>query len=255
MRTVKVYSLSAAVSPDGPILRGRRPMWHAVTTRQRPTGIASGADDVNMMHTHGTTHVDALCHIYMDDTLYNGHPSSALTPFRAQYRGVDNVGPIVGRGVLLNVAAWCGVEVLADAVPIEPSDLDACAAAEGVEVRPADIVLVRTGWWRLFSKGPAARDRFYAAESEPSGAARGHWFRAHDAVALGADNPGVEAVRSWSDPLRLRHNVIWGFGGYLLEFLDLEALSRDRVYAFLFAATPLRIDGGIGSPIAPVAIE
>jgi kynurenine formamidase len=73
-------------------------------------------------------------------------------------------------------------------------------------------------------------------------------------VALGADNPGVEVVPSWDKPLYLHRDIIWGCGGYLLEFLDLEALSRDRVYEFLFVATPLKIDGGIGSPIAPVAI-
>jgi len=71
---------------------------------------------------------------------------------------------------------------------------------------------------------------------------------------VGADNPAVEVVRQWGDVLSVHRDVIWGCGGYLLEFLDLEALAADRVYEFLYVATPLRLIGGVGSPIAPVAI-
>lgn len=253
VRSGRVYSLAAPLSPDGPSLPSRRPAWHVVTTRRRPNGVDSSADDMVMMHTHGTTHIDALCHQYVGDLLYNGHPASALTPFGAQRCGIDQVGPIVGRGVLLDVAGFRGVEHLGDGEPIEPDELDACAEAQGVELQPGDIVLVRTGWWQLFDGGPEARARFYASEPGPSGACA-HWFRERDLVALGADNAGVEAVTDWDDTLPLHRGVIWGCGGYLLEFLDLEALAADRVHEFLFVATPLRLAGGVGSPIAPLAI-
>jgi kynurenine formamidase len=250
----KVYSLTAPLSPSGPNLPTRRPTWHVVTTRTRPSGGDDrSADDVVMMHTHGTTHIDALCHIFVGDSLYNGHPASSLQPFGAQKCGIDNIGPLVGRGVMLDVAAWRGVERLEAGEPIEPDDLDACAAAQGVEVRAGDIVLVRTGWWPQFNAGEEGRRAFYEGEPGPSGAC-GEWFRERDVVALGADNPGVEAVASWMDPLPLHRAVIWGCGGYLLEFLDLEALATDRVYEFLFVATPLKLEGGVGSPIAPIAI-
>jgi kynurenine formamidase len=253
VRAGRVYSLAAPLSPDGPNLPGRRPTWHIVTSRPRPAGDALTADDMLVMHTHGTTHLDALCHFFMEGTLYNGHPSSAIQPFGAQRCAVDNVGPMVGRGVLLDIAGFRGVEHLGDAEAIEPDELEACAAAQGVQVRAGDIVLVRTGWWRLFGQGPAARQRFYASEPGLSGAC-GHWLRALDLVAFGADNPAVEVVRASSEPLPLHRDVLWGCGGYLLEFLDLEALAADRVYEFLFVATPLRIDGGVGSPIAPIAV-
>jgi kynurenine formamidase len=254
VRRGKVYSLTAPLSPAGPNLPTCRPTWHVVTTRTRPSGGDDrSADDVIMMHTHGTTHIDALCHIYVGDTLYNGHSATALQPFGAQKCGIDNIGPLVGRGVLLDVARWRGVERLESGEPIEPDDLDVCAAAQGIEVRAGDIVLVRTGWWPLFNAGEDGRQHFYAGEPGPSGAC-GEWFRARDVVALGADNPGVEAVGSWLDPLPLHRAVIWGCGGYLLEFLDLEGLAADRVYEFLFVATPLKLEGGVGSPIAPIAI-
>ncbi|RIK47002.1 MAG: cyclase, partial [Chloroflexi bacterium] len=211
------------------------------------------ADDVIMMHTHGTTHIDALCHIYVGDSLYNGHPASGLLPLGAQRCGIENVGPIVTRGILLDIAGFRGVQHLGDGEAIEPDELEACAAAQGVELRPADVVLVRTGWWQLFHAGPEQRARFYASEPGVSAAA-GRWFHARDIVALGADTPAVEVVTSWTQPLPVHRDIIWGCGGYLMEFLDLEALAADRVYEFLFVATPLAIDGGIGSPIVPLAI-
>jgi kynurenine formamidase len=254
VRDGKVYSLAAPLSPSGPNLPTRRQTWHVVTTRQRlPERDDMSADDVIMMHTHGTTHIDSLCHIFVGDTLYNGHPASALQPFGAQKCGVENVGPIVSRGVLLDIAGWRGVERLEVGEAIEPDDLDACAKAQGVEVRAGDVVLVRTGWWRLFGQGDDSRRHFYEGEPGPSGAC-GEWFKDRDIVALGADNPGVEVVKSWTDPLVVHRSVIWGCGGYLLEFLDLEALAADRVHEFLFVATPLQIEGGIGSPIHPIAI-
>jgi kynurenine formamidase len=249
----QVYSLAAPLSPDGPNLPTRRPTWHVVTTRARGDGAIRTSDDMLMMHTHGTTHIDALPHFYVEDALYNGHPASSIQPFGAQRCGVDRIGPLVTRGLLLDIAGFRGVEMLGDGEAIEPDELAACAAAAGVAPRPGDIVLVRTGWWRLFGRGPEARQRFYASEPGLSGACS-RWFHDHDLVALGADTPAVEAVRAWSDPLPLHRDVLWGCGGYLLEFLDLEALAADRVVEFLFVATPLRIDGGVGSPLAPIAV-
>jgi kynurenine formamidase len=252
--TGKVYSLAAPLSPDGPNLPTRRPTWHVVTTRERVSGNGDmGADDVVMMHTHGTTHIDALCHIYVGDTLYNGHPASSLQPMAAQRCGIQNVGPIVARGVLLDIAGFRGVEHLGDGEAIEPDELEACARAQGVALRPADIVLVRTGWWRLFDQGEEQRKRFYTSEPGVSAAA-GRWFHEHDFVALGADNPAVEVVTSWTQAIPVHRDIIWGCGGYLLEFLDLEALAADHVHEFMFVATPLRLEGGVGSPIVPLAI-
>lgn len=252
--TGKVYSLAAPLSPDGPNLPTRRPTWHVVTSRERVSGNRDmSADDVVMMHTHGTTHIDALCHIFVDDMLYNGHPAAGLLPMGAQRCGIDNVGPIVARGVLLDIAGFRGVEHLGDGEAIEPDELEACARTQGVELRPADIVLVRTGWWKLFGQGAEQRARFYASEPGVS-AATGHWFHQHDFVALGADNPGVEVVANWSQAIPVHRDIIWGCGGYLLEFLDLEALAADKVHEFFFVATPLRLDGGVGSPIVPLAI-
>jgi len=253
VREGRVYSLAAPLSPDGPNLPTRRQTWHVVTSRYQPSRGASFADDVVMMHTHGTTHVDALCHVYVGDTLYNGHPADAIQPYGAQKCGIDNAGPLVGRGVLLDVAAHRGVEQLGEGEAIEPDELEACAEAQGVTIAAGDVVLVRTGWWRLFDQGPEARRRFYHAEPGPSGAC-GRWFRERDLFALGADNPAVEEVRRWSEPLPLHRDVLWGCGGYLLEFLDLEALAADKVYEFLFVAAPLRLVGGIGSPIVPLAM-
>lgn len=247
------YSLAAPLAPDGPNLPTRRPTWHVVTTRYQPSRQATFADDVVMMHTHGTTHIDALCHIYIGDTLYNGHPAHTILPTGAQRCGIQNAGPLVTRGVLLDIAAGRGVGHLNAGEAIEPDELDACARRQGLTLGPGDVVLVRTGWWQLFGVGPGERARFYAAEPGLS-AACGHWFRERDLVAVGADNPAVEAISDWSAPLPVHRDIIWGCGGYLLEFLNLEQLARDRVHEFMFVTAPLGLEGGIGSPIVPLAL-
>lgn len=247
------YNLAAPLSPDGPNLPTRRPTWHVVTTRFQPSRQATFADDVVMMHTHGTTHIDALCHVFIGDTLYNGHPAGSIQPGGAGRCGIQHVGAVVTRGVLLDIAGARGVPHLVGGEAIEPDELDACALRQGVALGPGDVVLIRTGWWQLFGAGPEARARFYATEPGLS-ASCGRWFRDHDLVALGADNPAVEAVADWTAPLYLHRDVIWGCGGYLLEFLDLEHLARDRVYQFMFVMAPLGLKGGIGSPVVPLAL-
>lgn len=249
----KVYSLAAGLSPDGPNMPTRRQTWHVVTHRPRASGEAHSADDILVMHTHGTTHIDGLAHFFVGDSLYNGHPVSALQPMGAQRCGMQHSGPIVGRGVMLDVAAHRGVDMLPGGEPISPDELEATAAAQGVELRKGDIVLVRTGWWQLFDGEQKDRQRFYDSEPGPDPSCSS-WFHDHDFVAIGADNTAVEVLRDWSQPLYLHRDIIWGLGGYLMEFVDLEALSHDKVYEFLFVATPLKIEGGIGSPIHPLAI-
>src|ERR671933_307981 len=98
VRTGAVYSLAAPLSPDGPSLPTRRQTWHVVTQRYRPERGATFVDDVVMMHTHGTTHIDALCHCFVGDALYNGHPADAIQPDGARRCGIDQAGPLVRRG-------------------------------------------------------------------------------------------------------------------------------------------------------------
>lgn len=249
----KVYSLAIPLDTTGPIAPSRNSLWHRTTVTARPAPAMSSVDDVIVMHTHGTTHVDALCHVFFDNQMYNGYPvDRSIAPTTgAAKNGVQNIGSIVGRGVLLDVAGFRGVPHLGIDDAIAPAELDACAAAEGVEIRPGDIVLIRTGWLSVFGQDP----KLYDSGSPGPGAAVAGWFKEHDLVALGADNTAVEPYPlPPGEPLQLHLDVIRNLGGYLLEFVNLDELARDRAYEFLFVAAPLRLVNGIGSPINPLAI-
>ena len=249
----KVYSLGAPVGRDGPIIGLRNTTHHymsAIDNDPSPGGTGS-ADDVLVTHCHASTHIDGLGHLWYDSTLYNGHPASHVTPDGASRCGMQNVDWIVTRGVLLDIAALKGVTRLENDYAITGEDLDAAASSRGVEIRPGDVVLVRTGWYTSYLDGTAEP----RADSPGLSASAAEWITSHDLCAIGADNAAVEVwpleTPGWATIHRL---MLRDLGGYIIEFLNLEDLARDESAEFLFVAAPLRITGGVGSPINPLAI-
>jgi kynurenine formamidase len=209
------------------------------------------ADDYVTMATHGSTHVDALSHIWYGGSLYNGFSSNEVRSSGAARNGIDKIPPIVGRGVLLDVAALHGREHLEGGHAIEPDELDRCLLRQQVEVGPADILLVRTGWFTVF-----ARDRALYDGPQPGlSASTVPWLADRDVVAVGADNYAVERFPDAAGrnvPLHL--SLIRDYGVHLIELLMLEDLAAAGVSEFLFIAAPLRITRGVGSPLNPLAI-
>ena len=185
----KVYSLGAPVGRDGPI--GLRNTTHHYMSRilndPSPGGTGS-ADDVLVTHCHASTHLDGLCHIWYDSQLYNGHSASEVTPGGALRCGVQNVDWIITRGVLLDIAALKGVTRLENDYAVTGDDLDGAAKARGVDIRPGDVVLFRTGWYSRYLEGTADLRGDYPGLS----ASAAEWITAHDLCAIGADNVAVE---------------------------------------------------------------
>jgi kynurenine formamidase len=135
----KVYSLGLDLSPDAPRTPGRNALWHRATRTERPGPAMSGADDLILMHTHTATHLDALCHVWVDRQLYNGFPSSEIGHDGAKRNGVHNVRSIVARGLLLDVAGHRGVDHLEPGELITATELDAVAKDNAaVEVLPPE---------------------------------------------------------------------------------------------------------------------
>jgi kynurenine formamidase len=247
----KVYSLAMPLAVDGPQWPVRHKTWRITTHRGGPTGIG-GSDDVVTMHSHSGTHMDALCHIWVDDQLYNGYRASEhVTSSGTTRNSIDRVPAIAGRGVLLDIAAWKGVRHLHAGEAITGADLEACSRAQGVEVNAGDILLLRTGWMQVFAK-----DRALFDSGEPGiDVSALPWIKAHDVVAVAADNAAVEAITPGPEihlpvhPLAIRE-----MGIYLVEDLNLEELAADGVRECLVIIAPLPLTGGVGSPVNPIAI-
>lgn len=252
VKSGKVYSLAMPLEAEGPQWPSRHKTWKTTRYSNDPEDMG-GADDVLTMHSHSGTHIDALCHVWYHNQLYNGFDAAEhLNSDGAARNAMQNAPAIVGRGVLLDIARWKGVNHLDLGEPISATDLDACAAGQNVAIHPGDILLVRTGWMNIFEQD---RERFNSGEpgldmSTPA------WLRQHDIVAVGADNHGVEVMESIPpDGIPFHLVVIRDLGLYLMENLNLEQLATDRVYEFLFAVAPLPLTSAVGSPINPLAIS
>jgi kynurenine formamidase len=264
VRRGQVYSLAIPLKtgaiPGSPL---RAPMLHHMTidggdfaAGVRLPGDNQCADDYIAMPTQTGTHMDGLAHVWYDDELYNGHPASRVRSYGATRCGIENVGSVVTRGVLLDVARHHGVDHLAADHAIGADELAACAKAQEVEVGVGDAVLVRTGWYTVFE---ADRERYYAA-SPGVGAAGARWLAGRSVAIVGADNlafeptVGVHGFEGGDLTSPVHRLLIRDHGTHIIELLDLEQLAADRVHEFLFCAAPLPIVGGIGSPLNPLAI-
>lgn len=251
IKTGKVYSLSAPLDANGPQWPLRHKTWR-VTTLGAVADGAGVADDVVMMHSHSGTHMDALCHIWYGNQIYNGFSASEhLSSTGAGRNSIDNVPFIVGRAVLLDIAGWKGVPHLQGDEAISATDLDQCAAAQGVTLEPGDILLLRTGWMEVFRQDPATFN-----SGEPGlDASTIPWLKEHDIVAVCADNHSIEVMYNIPPAsIPVHASVLRDLGIYLVENLNLDELVADGVRECLLVIAPLQLTGAVGSPVNPVAI-
>jgi kynurenine formamidase len=200
------------------------------------------------------TQFDGLGHLGIGDLFYNGNRRSEFAQAEGLMRlGIENVGPIVTRGVLIDVARFKGVEQLQGGYEITLADLQGALQRERVEIRPGDMVLLHTGWGGLWMKDNA---RF--VENAPGiGIGAAQFLADKEVVVVGSDTWGVEVMpnpdSSLSAPV---HQLLIARNGiYLHENLITEALARDSVYEFAYMFAPLRLKGATGSPGNPIAVR
>lgn len=243
----RTIALGAPVGPSGPTYPGREQSLHTLRAYERY------ADDILVLNSHSSSHLDALSHAFVDGLMYNNvRVAEVADPNGVRRNGVDNVAAIVTRGVLLDVADSRGVDSLGPGDAITGEELDGIAQRAGIELRRGDVCLVRTGWIRRYSEDPEVQRL-----GEPGLALdAADWFHRHELVAIGADNGAIDVLppEPGGQAYGLHPRIIQRQGGYLLEFLDLEELAAAAVPEFLLVVAPLKIAGGAGSPINPIAI-
>jgi len=216
-------------------------------------------DDYITMPLQAASQWDALSHVYYDGTLYNGVPADTVTSFGASRHGIDKVDVkgITSRGVLLDVARHRGVTTIAPDLPsIEPGELDDVARAQGVRIGRGDIVLVRTGWWTAFAADRGVLTQGWAGLSWRCA----EWLHDLEVAAVAADNIAVEGgVQDLDIIFPLHMLCLRDMGMMFGEIWDLDALAADcaadGVYEFQLVAPPLRVTGGVGSPVNPIALK
>lgn len=212
----------------------------------------SFCNDFFAMGGHTGTHLDAKTHCARNNRVFGGIDISDLHDYQngVKVMGIDTTPPIVKRGVLLDIPRLLNLEVLPHAQGIGQKELQAAAEKQGVEIREGDVVLIRTGWSIYWSD---RRKYLSHEEGVPGVVEDGAQFLASKKISFtGADTTAYEKVPTATLPC---HVILLVENGIqIMEMLNLEELSKEQVHTFLFIALPLKIRGGVGSPIRPIAI-
>jgi kynurenine formamidase len=215
----------------------------------------SGASEIIITGGHVGTHVDAIAHVSHEGLLHGGiDAGAACVGGRYAEGGVEEVEPILGRGILLDVPRALGVELCEAAYEITVEDLEVTLARSGVTPAPGDVILVRTGWGSIWDDG----ERFSGeVDGAPGpGEAGCRWLADLQPAAVGGDTVAFERISPARVAPSLRgHRVLIVESGIpIIEMLDLEELAAAEVVEFLFVLSPLKLLGATGSPVRPLAL-
>jgi kynurenine formamidase len=209
-------------------------------------------------HGYAHSHMDGLQHMAHKGELYNGMSIEAIQPEGTDRLGIQNVGynGVFTRGVLVDMPRFLGVDFLPAGTAITAEDLEAWEKKSGVRIASGDVLLIRTGRWVQVAKEGQWN---FLEQSAGVHASLAAWLKSRDVAVIGCDGisdvvpSGVEGLA-----IPLHELVIAGLGMPILDNLDLEAVAdaaaeRGRS-TFLFVGAPLRVPGGTGSPLNPLAV-
>lgn len=220
----------------------------------RPDG-GSASNEIIVTGGHVGTHVDALSHVSHDGKLHGGL-DAAETQRGGSFSalGAEHTPFLLTRGVLLDVAATKGVDILPAGYGVTAEDLQLSAERAGVELQRGDVALIRTGWARHFGNPGVYLGQTDGVPGPTVDAAE--WLAAAGVRTTGADTTAYEQIRPGAGHSILPvHRVLLVEAGiHIIEHLNLEEASEQGLTEFLFVMAPLRIVGGTGSPIRPMAV-
>lgn len=264
-RQGKVFSLSMPFDEDGPqlgFIPGRtNPTRTMVSLNASMTGDPSDfctSDDAVQMGIQASTHWDALAHVSYEGRCYNDVPAASIDEAGAHELGIERVGPVVSRGVLLDVARVYGVDFFETGHPISGDDLDKAAALGNLTIEPGDIICVRTGQPYHLRAGDKMR---YSIISPGLSTLSIEWIRDHDVAAVATDTMVFECYPPEDPnvmlPVHMIHLVDMGLTqgqNWALDALAADC-AADGQYDFLLTATPLPFTRAVGGPVAPTAVK
>lgn len=253
-----VYDLAQPLAAETPSSPNHPDFRMGLIRRHGDSVREDGGSAANELITtggHVGTHVDALAHVSHKGYLHGGVPAEeSQRGGRFSEHGIDAMQPVVCRGVLLDVAAVHGVDVLPGGYGITVGDLAAAEDLAGIQVSPGDAALVRSGWSSKFGD-PGA---FVGHESGVPGPEEeaAEWLADRDIRVTGAETIAYEQIKPeiGHSLLPVHRLLLVERGIHIVEVMDLTDLAADRVYEFLFVLAPLKIVGGTGSPVRPLAV-
>jgi kynurenine formamidase len=256
IRTGEIIELGQVLSGSMPMFGTRRFELYTKRTVLNPGSNRRGSNEEVVFSEIGQvgTQFDGFSHQTIGDSMYNCHKvDEAATRTGFSKLGIENVGALMTRGVVIDVAALKGVEMLPDTYEITVEDLRQSLQRQALTLQPGDAVIVHTGWGRLWGKDNAR----YSRTNPGIGVAAAEWLARQDPILVGSDNAPINVTPDpdprLSNPVHQIMLVVHGI--HLLENLKLDDLISKRAYEFAFVVQPLKIQGGTGSTVAPIAVR
>jgi len=241
------YQIWMTHTPQGTIVDDPMRVGEELNNHVSYTGAAVS------MYTHMGTHIDALNHFGLNGKIWNGFSAHKHLGDRGwNVAGAEKIPPIIARGVLIDVAAAKGLEMLGDGYRITREDLIEALDKQDVDIQEGDVALIRTGRMKVYEDAAA-----YMANPPGLGMAAARFLiEEKGAMIVGADNLSFEAFPSEleDDYVPLHTYLLAQQGAPILELVYLEELSQDAVYEFAFIGGSLKLRGSDAAPIRPIAI-
>jgi len=249
LASARIFDLEQPRHAGAPSHPAHSPGFNYFLHRHHARGAAearTSASGLVVMPEHSGTHIDALAHQAENLTLHGGvHVDSVQTSVGFRELGIETMPPLVGRGVLLDVARD---RRLAPEHSITRDELEQTS----VEVREGDVVLVRTGFGALWSEP----DQYLKAAGVSAAGSR--WLMEKKVKAVGADNMAWDVIGPADPELHVTlpgHLLLLVRAGIpIIENLNLEELAQAGVTEFTFICLPLKMRGATGSPVRPIAL-
>jgi len=256
VRTGEVVELGHVLNASMPISATRRFDVHTKRTFMNQPSNRRGSNEEVLLSEIGQvgTQLDGFAHQTIEDKVYNCFKMDDIATRTGFNKvGIEKVGTLITRGVLIDVAALKGVDMLPDTYEIIVADLEQALQRQNQTLQPGDAVIIHTGWGKLWAKDNAR----YMKGNPGIGVRAAEWLAKQDPMLVGSDNAPVEVSPNPDPQISLPvHQIMLVVNGiHLLENLKLDELAAKRVHEFAFMMQPLKLQGFTGSTVAPIAVR
>lgn len=254
----KVYQLGREINRN---LAGYEGRGFKTSLSHRHDQGTFGENSITYMDDHidGTmqwaTQIDGFAHIGAGNIYYNGFDANTFThEWGVSKLGIENVSSIVTRGVLLDIAAYKGVDMMKSGEAITKEDVQGALKKQKLTLKPGDVVILHTGWGKLWYTDNATFNK-----SEPGlNSEAALWLAKQDVAMIGSDTWALEVLPNLAEPTQafpVHQILLLEHGIHILENIETSELAKDKVYEFMFSLHPLVIEGATASNIAPIAVK
>ncbi len=256
IKTGEVIELGHVLTASGPFFGTRRFDVHTKRTFMNQFSNRRGSNEEILISEIGQvgTQFDGFAHQTIEDKVYNCFKLDDIATRGGFTKvGIEKVGSLITRGVLIDVAGLKGADILPDTYEITVQDLQQALQKQNLKLQPGDAVIIHTGWGKLWGKDNAR----YVKSCPGIGVAAAEWLAKQDPMLVGSDNWPVEVAPNPDKEVSLPvHQIMLVVNGiHLLENLKLDELMAKRVQEFAFIMQPLKLQGFSGATVAPIAVR